>query len=96
MKQDNPFAKLGALDQKLYQDTTAKPQDPLVENTGKPTPSRAPVKKANETSTNHDTVIPRHHATMQPRYHMRITPSLKSSENPSNKSAKKRQPTDSP
>jgi hypothetical protein len=26
MKQDNPFAKLGALDQKLYQETTPKPQ----------------------------------------------------------------------
>lgn len=25
MKHDNPFAKLGALDQKLYQDTTPKP-----------------------------------------------------------------------
>jgi hypothetical protein len=25
MKQDNPFAKLGALDQKLYQDTAPKP-----------------------------------------------------------------------
>jgi hypothetical protein len=26
MKQDNPFAKLGALDQKLYQETTPKPE----------------------------------------------------------------------
>jgi hypothetical protein len=25
MKHDNPFAKLGALDQKLYQETTPKP-----------------------------------------------------------------------
>jgi len=26
MKQDNPFAKLGALDQQLYQETAQKPQ----------------------------------------------------------------------
>jgi len=31
MKQDNPFAKLGALDQKLYQETTPKPHVEEVE-----------------------------------------------------------------
>src|SRR3712207_69065 len=42
MKQGNPFAKLGALDQKLYQETTAKPQEgkshnasiPAIQNSG--------------------------------------------------------------
>jgi hypothetical protein len=29
MKQDNPFAKLGALDQKLYQETTPKQEVPV-------------------------------------------------------------------
>jgi hypothetical protein len=36
MKQDNPFAKLGALDQKLYQDTASKAQEKKVENAGMP------------------------------------------------------------
>ena len=31
MTQDNPFAKLGALDQKLYQETTPKPHIEEVE-----------------------------------------------------------------
>ena len=31
MTQDNPFAKLGALDQKLYQETTSKPHVEEVE-----------------------------------------------------------------
>ena len=31
MTQDNPFAKLGALDQKLYQETTPKPHVEEVE-----------------------------------------------------------------
>ena len=69
MKQDNPFAKLGAVDQKLYQDTTAKPQEPLAENTEKPATKRTLVKKANETLTQHDTVIPRHRDTTTPRNH---------------------------
>jgi hypothetical protein len=29
MKQDNPFAKLGALDQKLYQETSPKQEVPV-------------------------------------------------------------------
>ncbi len=36
MKQDNPFAKLGALDQKLYQDTTPRPQRQDGESSGIP------------------------------------------------------------
>jgi hypothetical protein len=36
MKQDNPFAKLGALDQKLYQDTTPKPPRPEPPASGIP------------------------------------------------------------
>src|SRR5690349_19083031 len=36
MKQDNPFAKLGALDQKLYQETTVKPQSQAGQNSGNP------------------------------------------------------------
>jgi hypothetical protein len=31
MKQDNPFAKLGALDQKLYQETAPKPAEKVAE-----------------------------------------------------------------
>jgi len=31
MKRDNPFTKLGALDQKLYQETTSKPHVEEVE-----------------------------------------------------------------
>ena len=36
MKQDNPFAKLGALYQKLYQDTVPKPQRQDVPSSGNP------------------------------------------------------------
>ena len=36
MKQDNPFAKLGALDQKLYQETTPKPHVEEVEKRVEP------------------------------------------------------------
>jgi len=36
MKQGNPFAKLGALDQKLYQETTPKPKERDAENASKP------------------------------------------------------------
>jgi hypothetical protein len=36
MKQDNPFAKLGALDQKLYQDTAPKAREKKVENASIP------------------------------------------------------------
>jgi len=37
MKQDNPFAKLGALEQKLYQETSPKPEGKDAEkaSTGK-------------------------------------------------------------
>ena len=35
MTQDNPFAKLGALDQKLYQDTNQKPESPTGDSENK-------------------------------------------------------------
>ena len=35
MAQNNPFAKLGSLDQKLYQDTTPKPSEKTIENASK-------------------------------------------------------------
>jgi hypothetical protein len=41
MKQDNPFAKLGALDQQLYQDTTPKPRGHEAEGV----PEKAPRAK---------------------------------------------------
>jgi hypothetical protein len=49
MKQDNPFAKLGALDQKLYQDTAPKP---VQENSHPTTPPDPVVIKPN-TRDNH-------------------------------------------
>ena len=69
MKQDNPFAKLGAVDQKLYHDTTARPQESLVESAGTPVPHQTPVKNAKDTPARHDTVIPRHRDTTTPRNH---------------------------
>ena len=36
MKQGNPFAKLGALDQKLYQETTVKPRENKTHNARMP------------------------------------------------------------
>jgi len=35
MAQNNPFAKLGSLDQKLYKDTTPKPSEKTIENVSK-------------------------------------------------------------
>jgi hypothetical protein len=35
MKQDNPFAKLGALDQKLYHETNQKPDSPIGDSENK-------------------------------------------------------------
>ena len=46
MKQDNPFAKLGALDQKLYQDRATTPQAPLTESSGKLVSHQTVEKKA--------------------------------------------------
>ena len=36
MKQDNPFAKLGAIDQKLYHETAPKPLEKTGEHASKP------------------------------------------------------------
>ena len=82
MKQDNPFAKLGALDQKLYQDTMPKSQAHLAENASKPSTRHTQGRKPplpvisstkqlqkKETKTSDDTMTPRNHATTQPRYH---------------------------
>ena len=76
MKQDNPFAKLGALDQKLYQETaTDKPElkqeiESKSSNVAFPTKH---IKKEKELGVK-DTMIPRHHATNQPRHHATMTP----------------------
>jgi hypothetical protein len=58
MKQDNPFAKLGALDQKLYQETSLKPEekDAEKESTGKSQNAGIPASQqssipANKTSS---------------------------------------------
>jgi hypothetical protein len=58
MKQDNPFAKLGALDQKLYQETSPKPEgkDAEKESTGKSQHAGIPASQqssipANKTSS---------------------------------------------
>jgi hypothetical protein len=87
MKHDNPFAKLGALDQKLYQDTAPQPPETPVpaggtsakrrpsqkERATAPRPSTPrPVKTA--TPAHRDTTTPRHHDTMQPRNHDTTTP----------------------
>src|SRR5713101_1396603 len=87
MKQDNPFAKLGALEQKLFQETTPKPQESTEQNAAPPAHQQTPIKKAptlavasNKTSrkeelqTNSDTMTPRHHGIMQPSNHDTSTP----------------------
>jgi len=79
MKQDNPFAKLGALDQQLYQETAHKPQD----NTAKKLENQkekerkgssqvilsTKQRKKEAIHTSHDTMTPRYHGTTQPRNH---------------------------
>ena len=85
MKDNNPFAKLGALDQKLYQDTTPKPQP--VQSTGKPAKHPTPEKKSpsptipstkppqsEDTKSNRATMPPRNQATMIPSNHDTTTP----------------------
>jgi hypothetical protein len=60
MKQDNPFLKLGALDQKLYQDTSAKQQEPRKQNTGNPEFQRPSILENQQSSSteNLNTSIP--------------------------------------
>ena len=41
MSQDNPFAKLGALDQKLYQETSSQQVDTKSQNSGNPENKKA-------------------------------------------------------
>jgi hypothetical protein len=87
MSSDNPFAKLGAVEQKLYQETTPKTPAPVVEATETPVrrspqvkhapapavPLTTPVQKK-AVQSRHDTVIPRHHDTTQPRNHETMIP----------------------
>src|SRR5713226_2450115 len=87
MKQDNPYAKLGALEQKLFQETAPKPQESTDQNAAIPAHRQTPVKKAHrsavssnkksqkeELQTNSDTMTPRHHGIMQPSNHDTMTP----------------------
>ncbi len=87
MKQDNPFSKLGALDQMLYQDALPKPQTSVEEDINKPenqlTPARKTPLPVLSTTKNrpkkkgkkpHDTMTPRYHDTMQPRNHDTVIP----------------------
>src|SRR5438132_12089093 len=87
MKHDNPFAKLGALDQKLFQETAPKPQETTEQNAAPPAHQQTPRKKAppstvsstklpqkKERQTSNDTMTPRHHGIMQPRNHDTTTP----------------------
>jgi len=87
MKQDNPFAKLGALDQKLFQETAPKPQESTDQNAAPPAHRQRPIKKApasavssnkrsqkEESQTNSDIMTPRHHGIVQPSNHDTATP----------------------
>src|SRR5690242_20348055 len=80
MKQDNPFAKLGALDQKLYQETAIKKDENFLKNQENESAStstisvpKKEVKKEIE-QNKHDTMIPRHHDTMTPLSRDTMTP----------------------
>jgi hypothetical protein len=87
MSSDNPFAKLGALEQKLFQETTPKPTVPLDEKTGTPSGRKSQIKTSGAkavssiprhpkevSQSSHVTVIPRHHDTMTPRNHATTIP----------------------
>jgi hypothetical protein len=87
MSSDNPFSKLGALEQKLFQETTPKPTVPLAEKTGAPSVRKSQSKKSDakavssipryhkeESQSSHATVIPRHHDTMVSRNHETMIP----------------------
>jgi hypothetical protein len=82
MTHDNPYAKLGALDQQLFQETTPKPHETADQNTATPSHKRIPRKKAStsavsstklsrkeELQTSHDTTTPRYHGIMKPSNH---------------------------
>jgi hypothetical protein len=71
MKQDNPFAKLGALDQKLYQDTATQDKaKPSVVET--PSVIQRPAESKKQDSS--DTMVPRHHDAMISSTHDTATP----------------------
>jgi len=87
MKQDNPFAKLAALEQKLFQETAPKPQKTTDQNSATPARRQTPRKKAptsavsstnlpqkEERPASDDTMTPRHHGIMIPSNHDTTTP----------------------
>ena len=79
MKQDNPFAKLGALDQQLYQETAQKSQDNTAEKRETQEEKEKKGDSQAQSSTkhtkkeviqkSHDTMTPRYRDTTQPRNH---------------------------
>jgi hypothetical protein len=84
MKHDNPFAKLGALDQQLYQETAQKPHDNTaekLENQKEKEKKASPqvhsltkrIKKE-VIQKSHDTMTPLYHDTTQPRNHGVVIP----------------------
>jgi hypothetical protein len=91
MKQDNPFAKLGALDQKLFEEAAPRVRKHRAEKANKPairpiqdkkSPSAAHTKPRLQEAgkqSNHDTMIPRYHDTMIPSNHDTMIPQDESS-----------------
>src|SRR5712691_862480 len=89
MKKDNPFAKLGALDQQLYQETAQKSQDNSNEKLGNQKEKEKKISSQLQSSTkqikkesirkSRGTMVPRHHDTTQPRNHGTMTPQDKDS-----------------
>ena len=50
MKQDNPFAKLGALEQKLYQETSSQQVDTKSQKSGNPENKKTSLPVSQKTS----------------------------------------------
>src|SRR4051812_18945710 len=74
MKNDNPFAKLGTIDQQLFQDTFAKQPEGIDEKSSPP-PTSPTKKPESKTPTVNDTMIPRYHDTTKPSNHDTAIPS---------------------
>ncbi len=87
MSSDNPYANLGAVEQKLYQETTPQPPEQTGEHAGKsagrkaqeknppaPVTTSTKSRQKEETPSRHDTVIPRHHDTTVPHNHETMIP----------------------
>jgi hypothetical protein len=91
MKQDNPFAKLGALDQKLFEEAAPKLPKHHDEKADKPaikpirtkkSPSAAHTKprlQKAEQQRSRDTMVPRYHDTTIPSNHDTMIPQDESS-----------------